>query len=497
MFSLKNGVQSHYRQAKPCVLVAIATFVLLGCDRNDHDMLNVNSPPTVESINITSPLTTGIDITASYTFVDDNNRVEGNSIYLWQVDAEDFSNELSINLPPWSEGKSLTFCVTPIAASGDNAQGEQFCSDSEVIGAKAGAAPSIENLSLVGFAKAGNELSYTYDFTDEDGDAEATSLVSWLVDDIEIATSTNATLPTDSKGKKLSLCVTPISTTGTPTQGEQSCIETDVADIVIAGELTLGKTITLDIKGYTYNGVTWRILDESYSEIRSTNDSAFVITGLTETESATFIVTNDIEVCIDTNEEGELCFSVAEQPNSLVTGGMPIELDENYNIIKRVISPINYIDLTIGDVTKRLHRPLTVTESILLNAMDSENNPLHTSVYNANSPKIDWALFDQATATSSCLGRGMVLPVQGFNDTSDPFGLQQFDAQIRVVYPQFSSSPVTRAMGWPDVYVRSSSFRSTGTHYDFYLVTGSPDYIDDTVSEGVACLSTVAENLSK
>jgi len=317
--------------------------------------------------------------------------------------------------------------------------------------------------------------------------------VSWLIDDIEVATSASATLPTDSKGKKLSLCITPISATGTPTQGEQICIEADVADIVIAGELTLEKTITLDIKGYTYNGVTWRILDESYSEIRSTNDSAFVITGLSETESATFIVANDIEVCIDTNEEGELCYSVAEQPTSLVTGGMPIELDVNNNITKRVISPVNFIDLTIGNVTKRLHRPLTVTESVLLNAIDSENNPLHTGVYNATSPKIDWALYDQATATSSCAGRGMVLPVQGFDDTSDPFGIQQFDTQIRAMYPQFTSSPVTRAMGWPDVYIRSSSFRNPGTHYDFYLVSGSPDYIDDTVSEGVACLSTVAE----
>lgn len=497
MFSSLDKGQHNYKYLKRFFLIITSAFLISSCDRNDHHMIVVYTPPTVESINITSPLTTGIDITATYVFVDSNNRVEGSSIYLWQVDAEDFSSDLSINLPPSSEGKSLTFCVTPVALSGDNAQGEQYCSESQNIGAKAGTAPSIENLSFVGFAKAGNELSYTYDFTDEDGDAEATSLVSWLIDNTEVGTNTNFALPTDSKGKLLTLCISPVSATGLPNQGEQTCIEKDIADIVISGELALEKTISLDIKGYTYNGVTWRVLDESYSEVRSTSDSAFTITGLTETESVTFIVANDIEVCIDTIEEGELCYLVAEQPNSLVTGGMPVELDENNNITKRVISPVNYIDLTIGGVTKRLHRPLTVTESVLLNAMDSENNPLHTGVYNSTSPRVDWALYDHATATSSCAGRGMMLPVQGFDDTSDPFGLQQFDTQIRSTYPQFSSSPVTRAMGWPDQYFRSSSFRAVGSHYDFYLVSGSPDYIDDSTSEGVACLSTVTESILK
>lgn len=455
----------------------------------ETDIIGEYSKPTLDSLLVTSPLTTGIDVTATYNFVDENNRAEGESTFLWQIDGVDLSTELSINLPPESEGKILTICITPIAVNGENAQGDQVCSEELTIGAKAGAAAAIENLTLVGFAKTNNSLSFTYDFVDADGDAEATSLISWFIDGTEVGQTPSLTLPSDSNGKRLSLCITPVSATGTPTQGEQYCIEKDIADIVIAGELTIEKTITLDIKGYTYNSVAWRILDPSYNAVRSNSDTSFTITGLTETESATFIVANDIEVCIDTIEEGELCFSVADQPTSLVTGGMPIEIDENNNITKRVISPVNYIDLTISGITKRLHRPLNVTESILLNA--NENVPLHTSVYQSNSPGIDWALFDQATATSSCAARGMVLPVQGYDDTSDPFGLQQFDTKIRATYPQFSSSPVTRAMGWPDQYFRSSSFRAAGSHYDFYLVTNSPDYIDDSESEGVACLSTV------
>jgi len=435
--------------------------------------------------------TTGIIVAPSYTFIDANSRLEGTSIYSWLVDGIEAGTQSTINLPNTTEGKQLSVCVTPTAISGENPQGVQVCSASISIAAKVGTAPTVNNLAFSAFAKAGDDVSINYDYVDADNDAQATSLIAWSIDGTEVSQNTAITLPGNSAGKLLSVCITPSSATGLPVNGTQACTQKYIANIEISGELELFKTINLDIKGYTYNGVTWKILHPTYAPVRSTSDSSFIITGTIITESATWLVANDIEVCVDTIEEGELCFSVAEQPTSLVTGGMATELDAGHNITKRVIAPVSYIDLTIGLVTKRLHRPLNITESTRLNAITAGAVPLHTDNYQDNTPKINWTLYNQPTAVTHCTSRGFVLPVQGHDDTSDLFGLKQYYAHIQATYPQFTSSGVTNAMGWPAKYFRSSSFKSATEHYDFYLSGNDPSYIDDVDHEAVGCLSTV------
>lgn len=448
------------------------------------------SMPTITDLTLSSPITTGVEISASYIFVDENSRSEGDSLYSWQVDENEVGTQTTITLSSDNQDKMLTLCVTPVAALGENATGEAVCSQAQTIMAKEGQAPSIENLSFSAFAKAGNQISISYDFVDEDGDTEGESLMSWSIDNNEMGQENSLLLPLDSQGKLLSFCITPVALTGIPTTGEQACINTDIADIVVSGELALEETITLEIKGYTVNGVSWKTVTDNGTWPQSNNETEYIIKGKNETDDASQLVGKDIHVCIDTTEEDEICLSLAEQPSDMITGGLPTEIDGDFNITKRVVAPLNYIDLTISGVTKRLHRPLNDIESILLNHTSAGSVPLHTGTWFAVGTEINWTMYDHATATASCDGRGMMLPVQGKDDTSAPHGLQQFYDAIISRYPQFEDSHVVRGMSWPGLYFRSSSFQGAGFHYDFYLVTGDASYIDDATSEAAGCLST-------
>ena len=447
--------------------------------------------PTIETLVLTNPITTGIQVSASYLFVDEKNRMEGNSLFSWKVNDSEFSTQTTITLPTTQQGNVLILCLTPIALSGENAIGDDTCSDEVTIAAKVGSVPSIDNLQWQTFAKAGNSLTASYDFVDDDGDIESNSTISWSIDNIEVSQMQDFTLPTDSTGKLLSLCVTPIAITGLPTTGTTLCTENDIADIVVTGELELYQTITLAIKGYSYNGVTWRILHPSYSPVRSTDNTSFTIAGFSSTEEANWLIGYDLEICIDTIEEGEICLLASEQATENISGGLPTELDTDNNITKRVIAPVSFIDLTISGVTKRLHRSFNVTESILANANRGGSVPLHDAQYIDVSTSIIWTLYNWPNAVDSCSNQSKTLPIEGETDSSEPFGLHQFYNQTAIDYSQYPGSYITRAMGWPGIYYRSSSFQSAGNHYDYYLVTGNGSYIDDNTAEAAACMSTL------
>jgi hypothetical protein len=449
------------------------------------------SKPSAESFILTTPITTGIEISASYAFIDESDRLEGDSIFNWKINDNDFSSNEKITLAANHQGSQLSFCLTPIAISGENATGDVVCSEDKLIGTKIGTAPTIENQLMVNFVKAGNQVSLTYDYIDDDGDLEASTAITWLIDNVELSQEASFTLPDNSAGKLLTMCITPKAMTGIPTEGTTQCIDKYIADIVITGELEIYETITLAIKGYSHNGVTWRILHPSYSPIRSTDSSNFTITGSSPTEEANWILGHDLEVCIDTTEEGEICLLASEQPTNEITGGLPTELDIDNNITKRVIAPVSFIDLTISETSKRLYRPLNVIESILLNLSSGGSVPLHDEQSIDANTSIVWALYHWQTAMDSCINQSMVLPVQGVSDISDSFGLHQFYNQTVIDYPVFPDSYIVRAMGWPGVYYRSSSFHSAGNHYDYYLVNGSDDFINDSRAEAAACLSTI------
>jgi hypothetical protein len=449
--------------------------------------------PYVEDLAIVGEITTGVELSGIYSFVDENNRQEGGSLLLWQVNNEDYSSEQSIILANDTEGNKLRFCVTPIAFSGENVQGEQVCTEENIIGAKAGEAPQVVNVNWDNFAKANTLLTLVYDYGDVDGDAEGISTYQWLLDGVEVSQLSQYTLPNDSSGKSLMLCVTPVALTGLPKVGEKVCQSKDVAGIFVTGELKLKETLLLDIKGYSVLGVTWVIQSPIFSPVRSTSETSFTIEGSYPEEEAYLLVAVDIELCITTEEEGEICLAISEFSTSDVIGGLPVELDTDNNVIKRVISPIDHVDLTIAGVTKRLHRPLTVTESILLNIQSNGAIPLHSSEEVDSGSGLAWGLYTWQNATDNCAARNMLLPVEGVNDTSDAFGLQQYYDLLASLYPQFPVAHVSSALGWSNsgTYHRTSSLNFGNYHYDYYMLLGSSSWIDDDTAEFASCIETL------
>ncbi len=489
-FTLPND--SEGKKLSFCVIPIAKTGVTLGIKRCIHTLIRGQyKKPSIEGLTLPSSITTDIAISANYTFIDNHSRVEGESVYSWKINDTEVASGKNITIDKKFQDSQLMLCITPVANLGNNSVGEETCSEEILIGAKVGTAPSIQNLELVNFAKAGNTLSLSYDFIDDDGDLAAPHSFTWAIDGTIFGQTEHFTLPNGSDGKLLRVCISPSAQTGIPAQGNPVCIDKVIADIVITGELELLKTIELTIKGYTYNGVTWRITHPDYPYIRSFDTSSFTITGLTPTEDAIWLIGYDVEVCVDTVESGEICLLASEQPEDEITGGLPTALDVNNNIIQRVVSPVSFIDLTISGVTKRLHRPLNTTESIMLNSSSGGSVPLHTSQFTDVNTAIVWALHDWQTAKDNCESRDKALPVDGVNDTSDAFGLHQYYNEVVNNFNHFPYSHFVRALGWPGKYYRTSSLYSVGNHYDYYLITGADSWVADTTAEVASCLTSL------
>jgi hypothetical protein len=87
----------------------------------------------------------------------------------------------------------------------------------------------------------------------------------------------------------------------------------------------------------------------------------------------------------------------------------------------------------------------------------------------------------------------MSLPVEGVNDTSDAFGLQQYYDLLANLYPQFPVAHSSRALGWASsgTYSRTSSAFAVGVHRDFYLLLADLSWINDDVAEFSSCIETL------
>ncbi|MPY21254.1 hypothetical protein [Shewanella sp. YLB-07] len=448
--------------------------------------------PTATILLISPTPVVGTLLTGSYLYNDANSRPEGASLLSWQVDGTEIATGSTVTLVVADEGKDISFCVTPLATYGQNATGDQVCTLAANINPKAGSAPSTTNLSWDTFVKPSTFLTVSYDFIDSDGDAEGVSLFSWKLDNVEVSQNISYTPLADSGGKSLSFCVTAVAVSGTPKIGSQACITTDIAAILLTGELKLNQTLTLDVKGYSETGVTWKSTNPADNAVRSTSNTSYTISRLPITQSAFRLVGYDVEVCVTTVEEGEICNLVSQYPVTSVTGGLPMTLDGSNQITSRAIASVDYIELTIATVTKRLHRPLSIIESVLLNAAIPAS-PLHDGQDSEIGSNVLWGLYTWPNADALCTTRGMTLAVEGNTDVSNPFGLKQFYDAAEASYPEFASAHVGNALGWgvDNEYYWSSSDIGGGSHRDFYMVTGSPGSIADTTPEYAACLELV------
>ncbi|WP_217629869.1 hypothetical protein, partial [Shewanella colwelliana] len=448
--------------------------------------------PVATNLSYSPAAVVGNTLIASYDYNDSNSRPEGASLLTWKIDGIDYASGDTLLLPVTEESNDLSFCVTPIASFGENDTGLEICTPVETITPKPGSAPVASNLIWDTFPKANTLLSVTYDFSDTDGDLEGVSLFSWKIDNVEVSQNIDYTPPINSNGQSISFCITPVAITGSPKIGSETCISTSLAAIFLTGELKLYETLTLDVRGYSTSSVSWKSTNPPLNAVRSTDVNSYTINRDPVTENALNLVGHDIEVCVTTVEEGEICLLASSFPNSEVTGGLPIALDGSNNVTQRAVAPVDYIELTLGGVTKRLHRPLTIHESTLLKA-SIPSAPIHDGERSENGSDVKFTLYTWPNAEALCTARGMTLAVEGDTDTSDPFGLKQYYNDTLAKYPLLSSSPVTLAYGWgADVdYYWSSSDAGGGSHRDLYMVSGSSGSISDSVPEYAACLETM------
>ncbi|MCW3172117.1 hypothetical protein [Shewanella subflava] len=448
--------------------------------------------PVATNLSYSPAAVVGSTLIASYDYSDSKNRPEGSSLLTWRIDGVDYASGDTFLIPVSEESNELSFCITPIASFGENDTGLEVCTPVETIAPKLGSAPVASNLVWDAFPKANTLLSVTYDFSDADGDLEGVSLFSWKIDNVEVSQSMNYTPPINSEGQSISFCVTPVAVSGSPKVGSETCITTTLAAIFLTGELKLYETLTLDVRGYSISSVSWKSTNPSRNAVRSTDENSYTIDRDEVDESAINLIGHDIEVCVTTVEEGEICLLASSFSETKVNGGLPIALDGSNNITQRAVAPVDYIELTIGGVTKRLHRPLTIHESIRLNA-SLPSAPLHDGARSENGSDVKFAQYTWPNANALCTARGMSLAVEGDTDTSDPFGLKQYFDDTKVKYPLLNSAPITMAYGWgtDGDYYWSSSDIGGGSHRDFYMVTGAPGTLADTIPEYAACIEIV------
>lgn len=125
--------------------------------------------PVASDVKITGKAETGETLTAGYTFFDENNDEEKDSLYQWYRDNEaiDGATELTYTLTEEDEDKTIAFEVTPRADSEYESTGKSV--RAEFLGA---CRPVAENVKINGKIEFGSELSASYEIHDKNGDEE-------------------------------------------------------------------------------------------------------------------------------------------------------------------------------------------------------------------------------------------------------------------------------------------------------------------------------------
>ncbi|MGF1750978.1 hypothetical protein [Vibrio cionasavignyae] len=223
-------------------------------DAPDHGEKPEASNVTIDN---TSP-TVGDPLEGSYDYYDADGDLEADSEFEWQQDGSPISgaDTKQFSVTNVQEGKTLSFCVTPVSENPDNTPhyptiGDKVCSAvTDAVLPLSGDAPVANNVDIVGNNTVGSSLVGEYDYTDADGDLEGSSQLVWKRNDTPIsgATSANYTIESADKDQSLTFCVTPEALTGLPTTGAESCSApmTDIGDPVGDVPTVTLKTITSD-----------------------------------------------------------------------------------------------------------------------------------------------------------------------------------------------------------------------------------------------------------
>ena len=203
-------------------------------------------------------ITVGDTLEGTYSYLHVDNIAQGATELRWRADGTEIEgkNSTSIELTAVeTEGKEITFCVTPITAVTDNnpaIKGDEVCSD---ITAKvlplSGNAPVVEGAGIDGSPFVHAELTGKYQYSDVDGDLESSSQYIWKRDANVIADQTEKTykVTSDDLNTKISFCVTPKATTGLPNSGAEACFSMDKVITEIVEKIPTAKDVIISVDG--------------------------------------------------------------------------------------------------------------------------------------------------------------------------------------------------------------------------------------------------------
>ncbi|MDX2321678.1 MAG: hypothetical protein QNK26_13910 [Moritella sp.] len=385
------------------------------------------SAPVAENTVIVGNGFVGAVLTGNYDFVDTDGDLEGTSRRVWNRDGAPIPNATATTYTAVDadENKNLTFCVTPISATGTPTDGIEACSADLLITKKIETVPVAAdvaaNVQSGGVAEVGETLVSSYTYSQDEGASEGDSLGNWNVGGIDQPSCTTAQgceypLTQADVGKIISFCVTPETLLGTP--GIKAC-STDVTTmgIELSGVLEYDNTLVAVVHGYDGDVNTagnWMV--DTTDQTGPAGDLTPISqgTGTTYTIGNRAAVTNDtngnliiddydwiadgsvavdarnfvgksVQFCLDTVSYGQKCVSAADFAE--VKGGLYFDAT---NKTLRAIEPIR--EVAFGAFV--YHRPLTVAEAALkADAGFGADIPNASETMTANG--LDWAKFSQ------------------------------------------------------------------------------------------------------
>ena len=470
------------------------------------DVLTGNAP-VAENVAIAGEGFVGETFTGSYKFTDAQNDLQGDTKLVWERNGAPIADATAKTYiaVDADDGTDLTFCVTPIAATGSPTDGAEVCSAAKAITKKTEIAPVAANVAISvesgDLAEAGQVLVASYEYSQTNDAPEGDTLGHWTVggvalDDCTVAQGCEYPLTSADIGKDISFSVTPKTSLGTPGAVANSG-NTLVNGIKLSGVLEYDNTLTAEVFGYNgalastgqwlvdssntdgpagdlnrtlaASGVQYKIGTRAQGvdaprEVSYEKKVDGVVTVITA-DAGVLTVVDDYDWAIDDKTSGgtiadarnfvgkdvEFCLEVSGQDrcvlasdNDGVTGGLLFDASD---ASQRAIEPTRLV--VAG--TRTWHRPLTAAETTLAGTEFGEL-PASDTVTTMNG--IDWALYynnvdankDQANAVLVC--RNLY---KNAGDWHLPIGTYDSRYPLQTVHgnnpPSEKSDPNTTAKG--------------------------------------------------
>ena len=436
------------------------------CTQSDQIQAKVGTAPVANNVSIIGAITSGSNLVGSYVYTDIDNDLEGATLFSWKSAGVNISGASISTYTPLvaDEGKSLSFCVIPVAKTGDPKMGAEVCHDAGIVSPPLGFSPTATTLIdttnpplPLTFLKG----KYTY-IPGIDAVSEGSTSITWNIDGVDSgvtcipSVSCSYEIKERDAGKTIQFCVIPVNANGA--SGPQVCDDIVGASVKYSGNLNYFENINVTLQGYSNNLETsWGITSRYGIQDLQTTGLTYKIEYSSSIFSKTYLLSRnmigeDLEFCVKDLDKGyaKYCSRVSKDlsnqylavsDGTFVGGGIEI----NYMPFVGIAPATVYNDVTTG---LKFMRPLTPKESAFVGVTADApqvDNRLITSHY----------VLDNARTLCSLLaadGGGWRLPT--FDELRDfNTNLSTYDKLLNyagVLDPL--KDPLTYELGWHGLY---------------------------------------------